>query len=90
MTKRFIELDEFKGLSLLEQLNILYKDGVHIGKRTVDGKAVILYQVNNFYAEVYYKVYRKDVAKLLLSDNVEVVQPYLDQIQVKDLDESHE
>ncbi|MBS1585540.1 MAG: hypothetical protein JSS82_08320 [Bacteroidetes bacterium] len=90
MTKRFIDLEAFKNLTVAEQLNILHKDGVHVGKRMVDYKPVILFQVNNFYVEVHYKEYRKDVNKLLVSDNVEMVHPYLKQIQVKGLDGADE
>jgi len=90
MTKRFIGLDEFKDLPLTSQLDLLQKDGVYIGKQALDGQPVILYQINNFYVEVYYKEYRKDVAKLLVSDNIEMVHPYLGQVRVKGLDGQHE
>jgi hypothetical protein len=90
MTKRFIGLEAFKNLTVEEQLNILHKDGVHVGKRTVEDQPVILFQVNDFYVEVHYKEYRKDVNKLLVSDNVDMVHPYLKQIQVKGLDNKDE
>ena len=90
MTKKSVGLDEFKSLPLLEQLNILHKEGVHVGKRRVDDKPVILYQVNNFYVEVYYREYRKDIAELLVSENVEMVHPYLSQIRIDGLDEATE
>jgi len=90
MTKRFIDLEGFKNLTVEEQLNILHKDGVHVGKRMVADAPVILFQINNFYVEVHYKEYRKDVSKLLVSDNVDVVHPYLKQIHVKGLDNKDE
>lgn len=90
MTKRFIGLEAFRKLSVEEQLDILHKDGVHVGKRTLDKQPVILFQVNDFYVEVHYKEYRKDVNKLLVSDNVDMVHPYLAQIQVKGLDSKDE
>jgi len=90
MTKKAIGQEEFKTLSLKEQLDILYNDGVHVGKRIVDGKAVILYQLNDFYAEVSFIHYRKEVDGVLTSNDVEMIHPYLDQIQVRDLDKNKE
>jgi hypothetical protein len=90
MTKRAIDLTAFDQLMLADKLDLLHKDGVYVGKRTEDNRTVLLYQVNNFYVEVYYKDYRRDVDKLLVSDNVEMVQPYLGQIGVKDLDNQQE
>jgi hypothetical protein len=88
MTKKAIGLTEFGKLSLIEQLNLLHKSGVHVGKRIVNGKKVILYQINDFYAEVYYTQYRKEVDTVLISKDVEIIQPYLGQIEIRDLDKN--
>jgi flagellar biosynthesis regulator FlbT len=86
MTKKVVSLEEFNDLPILMQLNILQKDGVHIGKRRVKDQVVILFQIHGFYAEVYYKTYRKEVDQLLTSPDVDILQPYLDQIKVKGLE----
>ncbi len=86
MTKKLIRLEEFQILPIRKQLDNLHKDGVHVGKRIVDGKTAILYQIGGFYAEVYYHSYRKEVEKIILSSDVFIVKPYLSQVSVKELD----
>lgn len=86
MTKKAIGLAEFKELLLENQLDILQKDGVHIGKRVVGGEITILYQLYGFYVEVYFKEYRKEVSRIITSENTDILQPYLDQVQIRDLD----
>ena len=90
MTKKAIGLAEFKKLSLKQQLDMLYNDGVHIGKRVIEGQTVILYQLNDFYAEVYFTEYRKEVDKLLTSKSTDIIHPYLDQVRIRDLDKDKE
>ena len=87
MTKKIIGATEFEKLSEEKQLDILQKDGVHIGKREVGKEKVILYQLYAFYVEVYFEEYRKKINKMIISDKVDILQPYLDQIKVKDIDQ---
>lgn len=56
-----------------------------MGKRQVNERPVILFQLYGFYVEVYYRVYRCTVDRLLTSDSTEILIPYLDQIYVRDL-----
>jgi hypothetical protein len=86
MTKRAISKEGFQKLNTEEQLNLLYKDGVHIGKTTIQNHTAILYQLNDFYVEVIYKSYRKDVGTINLFSDVNSIQSYLDQVPVRDLD----
>lgn len=90
MTKKAIGLEDFEKLSLKQQLDMLYNDGVHIGKRIIKGQTVILYQLNDFYAEVYFAEYRKEVDKLLTSKSTDIIHPYLDQVRIRDLDKNKE
>lgn len=87
MTKKLIGSKEFELLSFEKQLDLLQKDGVHIGKRDVGEEKVILYQLYAFYVEVYFEEYRKKVNKMIVSDKVDMLQPYLDQIKVKGIDQ---
>lgn len=87
MTKKLIDASEFELLSEEKRLDILQKDGVYIGKREVEDQKVILYQLYTFYVEVYFEEYRKKVNKMIVSDKIEILQPYLDQIKVKGIDE---
>lgn len=88
MTKKLIGAQEFELLSQEKQLELLQKDGVHIGKRDIEKEKVILYQLYTFYVEVYFKEYRKKINKMIISDKVDILQPYLDQVKVKGIDKN--
>lgn len=90
MTKRAIDLEEFKKLSLKQQMEILHKEGVFVGKQLINEKSVILYQLNHFYAEVHYKDYRKNVESIVISEDMDMLRPYLSQIRVRDLDKNYD
>lgn len=90
MTKRAIALAEFEQLSLMEKLDILHQDGVHVGKRVLKERRVMLYQLTDFYVEVYFLHYRKEVERIITTKDVEITQPYLNQVQVRDLDVNKE
>jgi hypothetical protein len=90
MTKKAISFAEYNELSKSLQLDILQRDGVHVGKRTVEGQVVILFQLYGFYVEVFYRQYRRDVAAIHTSASAEILQPYLDQIRIRGLDKDME
>ena len=85
MTKKAISLAEFMDLPEELQFEALHKHGVYVGKRKVNEMVVVLFQLNGFYVEVFYKQYRKTIDHLLTSDTTEILQPYLDQIHIRDL-----
>jgi hypothetical protein len=74
---------EFKQLELPEQIADLYEHGVYLGKRKEEELAVLLYQLDCFYVEVFYKTYRKDVLEIQVSESVLVLDPYLEQIDLE-------
>lgn len=78
-----MRLCDFLLLSDTEKTALLYKEGVYLGKRRVAGKVVLLYQVEGFYAEVYYRQYRRQIERIgCFSDTVRL-DPYLPQIDVE-------
>lgn len=85
MTKKALGLIEFNELALRLQLEILHRDGVHVGKRKIRNQLIILFQLYSFYVEVHYKEYRKTIDHIITSDSTDILQPYLDQIHVRDL-----
>lgn len=85
MTKKALSLTEFMGLPQELQFEVLHKHGVYVGKRKVDDRSVVLFQLHGFYVEVFYKQYRKIIDRVNTSDNTEILQPYLDQINIRDL-----
>ena len=90
MTKKLPGLRDFLQLTEKEQFNLLHRDGVHVGKRRINGMSVILFQLYSFYVEVHYRQYRKTVDHILASESTEILQPYLDQIHIRDLKKGKE
>jgi hypothetical protein len=86
MTKRQIDLVAFQKLEWQKQLDLLYKDGVHIGKKRIENKTAILYQLNHFYVEVIYEVYRKKINTIRHFTELNCLESYIDQVPVRDLD----
>jgi len=87
MTKKALSLTEFMDLPQELQFQVLHKHGVYVGKRKVDNQSVVLFQLHGFYVEVFYKQYRKIIDHIMTSDSTDILQPYLDQIHITDLNE---
>jgi len=87
MTKRALSLTEFMDLPQELQFEVLHKHGVYVGKRKVDHQTIVLFQLHGFYVEVHYKQYRKIVDHIITSNSTDILQPYLDQIHIRDLNE---
>jgi hypothetical protein len=76
---------DFQQLPQDEQVATLYDQGVYLGKRKEKNQAVLLYQYESFYVEVFYSIYRQFISKIHLSVNTVILDPYLEQIDVEDL-----
>ena len=78
-------LHDFLELPQEEQAMLLYKQGVYIGKRKLCKTAVVLYQLEGFYAEVYYLKYRCQIECISCFAGTARLDPYLAQIDVEHL-----
>ena len=78
-------LFDFQLLEEAEQIAVLYEQGVYIGKRKEGELPVLLYQLEGFYAEVFYRLYRRSVLKIRCSGSTSILEPYLEQIDVEQL-----
>lgn len=78
-------LYDFQLLPEDKQIEALYQSGVYIGKRKEDFSIILLYQLESFYVEVYYRKYRSHVKKLHSFDSTELLDPYLEHIDVENL-----
>jgi hypothetical protein len=76
---------EFEELSDKEQLDRLQSDGVYVGKRKTEGRVAVLFQLHGFYVEVLYNKYRTEVHEIKIASSTEILQPYLEQVNIKDL-----
>jgi hypothetical protein len=78
-----MKLIDFKQLPLSDQLNILYRNGVYIGKIRSDDKILVGYQLDSFYVEVVYLTYRLHVEMTIAFDSVSRIYRYLEQVEVE-------
>lgn len=76
---------DFLLLKDAEQLSILYKEGVYIGKRKCENITIVLYQLEAFYIEIYYKKYRYNISRVECFSTTEQLNPYLHQIDLQDV-----
>ena len=80
-----MKMHDFQLLPEEEQIEILYQSGVFIGKQKQAFSIILLYQLESFYVEVVYTKYRNHVKHLHCFDSTEMLEPYLEQIDVENL-----
>lgn len=73
---------EFEALSRRQQVAVLYRQGVYIGKSVQGGLPTVLYQIEGFYIEVYYLKYRSAIHSIRCFDSTDSLAPYLSQIDI--------
>ncbi len=78
-------LFEYQLLTENEKIDLLYKEGIYIGKRKERGNSIILYQYGDFYVEIYYRKYRCFISHIKCFKSTEPLNPYLEQISIEDL-----
>ena len=78
-----MSFDEFRVLDKNEQIDLLYKDGIYIGKRKEGRLIVVLYQLDSFYIKIFYQKYRCYVSRLYCFTSTTLLNPYLDQVNVE-------
>ncbi len=76
--------DQFNKLSEDEQSDIICKKGVLISVRRTEEHRVLLYQIEAFYAEVFYHP-TNNVIRIKSFSSTEDLQPYLNQISLSGL-----
>ena len=74
----------FNSLSEDEQSDVISKKGVLISVRKTDDYRVLLYQIEGFYAEVFYHP-TSNAIKIKSFSSTENLQPYLSQISLNGL-----
>lgn len=78
-------LRKFLLLTQNDQVKLLYLNGVYIGKRKLGKTTIVLYQLEGFYAEVYYYKYRCLIECISCFADTARLDPYLGQITVEHL-----
>lgn len=77
--------NNFCNFTYTEKLQCIYEEGVYIGKRKICNDIAVIYQLNHFYFEIVYTKYRLQISTIRQSENVSIIAPYLDQIDVQEL-----
>lgn len=80
-----MKLKDFQMLPREFQINILYQDGVYVGKRRLAKTIILLFQVHSFYVELFYERYRHSIQSIKLSNNTLILDPYMEQIELEHL-----
>lgn len=78
-------LFDFQLLPDADKIDLLYNQGVYLGKRKQNDVTILLFQVEGFYVEVFYKKYRKYVSRIYCFGSTSLLDPYLEQIDVEHL-----
>ena len=80
-----MKMHDFQLLPEQDQIDILYQYGVYVGKRKEAFSVILLYQFESFYVEVFYRKYRSHVNRLHCFESTDLLDPYLEQIDVENL-----
>jgi hypothetical protein len=80
-----MRLQDFRRLPEKEKVALLYEEGVYIGKRKHGSTVAVLYQLDGFYAEVFYRKYRRDIDRISCFSGTTRLDPYLIGIDVEHL-----
>jgi hypothetical protein len=79
-------LYQFNALNEKEQFDTLWDKGVHISERENDDHRLVLYQIDNFYVEVWYHMEENVIKKLkTFSSTGEPLKPYLEKIDISNI-----
>jgi hypothetical protein len=80
-----MRLYDFTHLPQKEKVTLLYKHGVYVGKRRYGKTIAVLYQFEGFYAEVFYRIYRREIDRISCFSDTTRLDPYLADIDVEQL-----
>ena len=71
---------EFDALRQSEQVEVVYKDGVYIGNRQEPGFIIILYQIHDFYVEMFF--FECELLDVKSFRSIDLLDPYLETIDI--------
>jgi hypothetical protein len=78
-----MKMFDYSLLEIEEQLDLLQKEGVFIGKIRQDNFHKMLYQYDSFYVEITYRKYRYAVERLRCFESTRQLDPYLRQMNIE-------
>jgi hypothetical protein len=72
-------------LDEMEQADVIWEQGVLIGERKDEFYKILLFQVDAFYAEIYYHSHFNVIIKIVSFSDTNRLDPYLQNISLGDL-----
>jgi hypothetical protein len=75
-------LDTFTNLNETQQAEILLNRGIFLAERLYKNFTIFLYQVDNFYVEIYYNLRFNTTQGMKGFEDDETLEPYLDSIDI--------
>jgi len=78
-------LYEFKALSMNEQAETTWHQGVLLGFREQDDRHMVLYRIDNFFVEIQYHTLQNEITHIVSFISDEPLKPYLDKIDISTL-----
>lgn len=78
-------LTEFASLNKQEQISVIKREGTFLFIRQEAGIDVVLYQIRNFYAEVYFETQNKKKMRIKSFDDTASLDIYLREINISEL-----
>jgi len=78
-------ISEYNKLSQEMQFEELYNNGVHISDRADDEYCIILFQLYDFYVELYFHIEHNSLKKVVIFNNADFLKPYLELIDLSEL-----
>ena len=73
---------QFNKLSAVEQEIAVWYIGVAVADRFDGDNRFLLFQLDSFYIEITYAINLNIITKIVAFDNMELLDPYLENIQV--------
>ena len=77
--------DEFRKLTIFRQVELLFENGRHVLSRIYLFYNVHLYTISGFYAEIWYRQADNKIERVILLDEVDVLDLYDSQIGLSDI-----
>ena len=78
-------LYEFGILGERARVDLVYQEGVYLGKRKEEDTTLVLYQLHGFYVEISYRKYRYHIRRIRAFASTFLLDPYLDDIAIENL-----
>lgn len=80
-----MKLSEFIALNEDQKRSTVLKKGVVLAKRLIEDQVVFLFQLQEYYVEIYCCNKSKDVMQYIAFQNTRQLAPYLDEIPISHL-----